>query len=332
MDPIWFKLIIIILGGSGFGIAAYIRHTKKRNKTLVCPLHAHCETVVHSEYAQFLGLPVEFLGMVYYGLVVGVTAILLVVPSWNTPSAILGTMVLTLGAVAFSLYLTIIQLFVIHEWCSWCLVSACLCVVIASFSLASLAMPLLPFLAANYAIISLIHSIALGVGVATALITDVLFFKFLADLRIGISERSVLQTLSHILWTAVGAMGITSIGLLLPMYRGMVAAPWFIAIVVISLVIILNGVIMHFVVLPSLSAVFFGTTATRKDRALRPLRRLAFATGAVSSASWVVLFMVWRLPGSSSSLFSLMTRYGIVVVIAIMVSQGVEYVFSRRDF
>jgi len=89
-------------------LALYIFTKKKRKETLVCPLDSNCDAVVHSRYSTFLGIPLEVMGMFYF--------------------AFIFLYFLTLGAFLFSIYLVMVQMLLIKEWCAWCLVSTVLCV------------------------------------------------------------------------------------------------------------------------------------------------------------------------------------------------------------
>jgi len=116
------KIILIILGLTGFSIAAYIRHSKLYTERLTCPIGFDCNTVVESKYAKFLGFPVEILGMFYYGLVAVGYFISLFIYVSESFSFIIAA--LSFIAFIFSVYLTAVQAFVLKQWCSWCLVSA----------------------------------------------------------------------------------------------------------------------------------------------------------------------------------------------------------------
>jgi len=94
-----------------------------------------CETVQTSAYAVFLGVPVAFYGVAGY---VGLLAVSLVglQPAWlarRGPTLLLAGMAAV--GLAFTIYLTYVELFVIHAICRWCVASA---VVIAAISALSL--------------------------------------------------------------------------------------------------------------------------------------------------------------------------------------------------
>jgi len=123
--------IIIFLAFCGFLIANYIRHHKKNvQEALVCPLKANCDTVIHSDYSKFLGIPVEILGMVYYGLLALSYALITVFPVLGVPLVVSGLLSATFCAFMFSIYLTFLQAFAIKNWCTWCLISAAICATI----------------------------------------------------------------------------------------------------------------------------------------------------------------------------------------------------------
>lgn len=83
-----------------------------------------CQTVQNSPWASFLTVPVPLIGLLGYGLLFG-TALLGTSDSFYTDRRI--AVVLVTGAlvgVGFSLYLTYLEMYVIHAWCRWCIASA----------------------------------------------------------------------------------------------------------------------------------------------------------------------------------------------------------------
>jgi uncharacterized membrane protein len=115
---------------AGFLIARHIKAKKQRRELFLCPVGFDCNAVVTSKYSTFLGFHLENIGMLYYGATALVHAPMLFAPSLSSPLISLAVLATSAGAFLFSLYLTGIQLFALKQWCSWCLVSAALCVVI----------------------------------------------------------------------------------------------------------------------------------------------------------------------------------------------------------
>jgi len=131
------SMFIIVVAGLGFSLAVYIKQ-KKMHKTesFVCPMKGSCSEVIHSDYSTVMCVPVETLGLIYYGVIAyGYIALsLLEVPIvWLSQSFFF----LTFLALCFSFYLTGVQFLILKKLCTWCLLSAFFCATIflLSFSL-----------------------------------------------------------------------------------------------------------------------------------------------------------------------------------------------------
>jgi uncharacterized membrane protein len=101
--------------------------------------------VIHSDYSTLIGIPVEMLGMLYYGLVALLhTQVLTRISlSQTLPEYRLEMLFgVSLCAVLFSIYLVSVQAFVIRHWCLWCLGSAFISIAIAALSYCTLGLAL----------------------------------------------------------------------------------------------------------------------------------------------------------------------------------------------
>ena len=97
--------------------------------TLACGTGG-CETVQLSRWSTFLGLPVAAWGVTYYAVVFAL-AFAGVQDRWAESRRLLLAMVIATGwGVAFSAWLTYLELFVIHAICRWCVVSAALTIMV----------------------------------------------------------------------------------------------------------------------------------------------------------------------------------------------------------
>lgn len=88
-----------------------------------------CEVVQSSRYAVFLRIPVPGWGLAWYG---GMLVLALAGAARGVEARGPGRL-LALGAaagLAFTVYLTFIEAFVLQAWCRWCVVSAVLSVLI----------------------------------------------------------------------------------------------------------------------------------------------------------------------------------------------------------
>ena len=102
---------------------------------LACGVGGSCEKVQASRWSEFLGIPVAAYGLAgYLGLFV--VAFAGVQGKWAEQAGPTKLLVLLSGiGVAFTIYLTYLELFVIHAVCRWCVGSA---VIITGVFVASL--------------------------------------------------------------------------------------------------------------------------------------------------------------------------------------------------
>lgn len=141
LDDFSMRLMICLLGVVGFFVAKHIRAHKIKDKPLVCMVGFDCHAVVHSDYSKFMGVPVEILGMAYYAFVSIVIFVSLFLGK-VIPEVMMGYFLLlgtflwiaSMGAVLFSTYLVIIQIFILKRGCSWCFVSALISILIFALS------------------------------------------------------------------------------------------------------------------------------------------------------------------------------------------------------
>lgn len=124
-DDVLTRITILILGLCGFAVARHIYHHKNNEeKPLVCPIKFDCHTVVHSDYSRFFGIPVEFLGMAYYGIVSVSYLFFVFMPEVMPEIVVNSLIVISSIAFLFSFYLIAVQIFILKKGCSWCIVSA----------------------------------------------------------------------------------------------------------------------------------------------------------------------------------------------------------------
>lgn len=129
---------VIAASLAGAVVSAYLLGFKFSSANLVCLTGQGCATVNASPYSKLFGIPVAALGLGAYLVLAALAYAWLragaTVSEW-VPLAILG---LVVAGWLFSAYLTWIEAAVLHEYCSWCLVSAALMTV--NLALVSLAL------------------------------------------------------------------------------------------------------------------------------------------------------------------------------------------------
>ena len=109
------RLLAALVALAGIAVAGYLTWSHYAGGSVVCPIGGGgCETVQESEYAKLAGIPVAVLGLSAY---IVILALLL----WDAPVARLAAAALSLTGLLFSVYLLVVQLFVIDAICVWCL-------------------------------------------------------------------------------------------------------------------------------------------------------------------------------------------------------------------
>lgn len=317
------SVINLFLSFFGFIISFHIYEKKSQGVPLICPAGFDCLAVVSSRFGRFLGVPNYFLGMFYYGLIAFLSAITIISAGSVGPIFFLFLFLLSGTAFLFSLYLLFIQSFVLRQYCLFCLLSAALAsgIFLISFSFSS---DIVSVFLKQYRILVLIgHNVGTAIAVGAVTVSDIFFFKFLRDLKISDSEKEILSTLSEIVWFGAGILVLTGFGLYLPFAGAYNLVPKFLVKMVIFLIILINGFVLNLVITPRLTQISFGGRHDHKSGELHTIRRLAFASGAISITSWysALILGLTKPPYAFSQIFGI---YLLVIGLAIFISQVVE--------
>lgn len=121
------RMAVAVLALAGGFVALYLLLYKMGfYGRLACGAGGSCSVVQASSYAEFLGVPVAGWGVGWYAAVLAAAVGGLqpgqVERGWPGPALA----VLAAGGVAFTLYLTYVELFVLEAVCRWCVGSAAL--------------------------------------------------------------------------------------------------------------------------------------------------------------------------------------------------------------
>lgn len=125
-------LIIAGLSVLGIAVSIYLLTVHLGWWTAVCLGVGDCEMVNTSRFSEFLGLPVALWGIAAYIALFALSVA--VMQNFNALWARRGLFAMAAIGVAFSLYLTYIELFVLYEVCPWCVLSAIIVTTIAVLS------------------------------------------------------------------------------------------------------------------------------------------------------------------------------------------------------
>ena len=118
-----FRTISIILAGIGLLDSIYLSWTKITHQEAYCGGSGDCQTVANSPYSEVAGIPIAFIGVAAYLVIIGLLYLEGRNKFWrqNSPLIVFG---LTLTGTLYSLYLTYIEIAVIFAICPYCVVSA----------------------------------------------------------------------------------------------------------------------------------------------------------------------------------------------------------------
>ncbi len=324
-----FYILAALLALFGFSIATYIRHKKASFQPLVCPIGHSCDTVIHSDYSRFLGIPLEYMGMLYYALVAFSYITLVLRPELALPIVFLGLLIVSLIAFLFSIYLTFIQAFALKQWCTWCLISAGLCTLIFSATLLGSEYGFIALLAEHKMLFLGLHLLGFAFGLGGATISDIMFFKFLKDFRISQTEASVLRTLSQVIWFGLALAILSGLGMYLPATSYLNESAKFLVKMIVVGVILVNGAFLNLYVAPKLVTMTFGKWEESVAGSMRRARKAAFAMGAISMVSWYSAAILGFLNASPASFSVILGIYVGLLAIAIVTSQVMERIMGR---
>lgn len=109
----YLRVFAIVLGLIGLAVSIYLLYAKLNNAFVICGVST-CGVVNSSKYSYLLGIPVSAYGVLFYLSIIG----LLILKKYKL------LFILSILGVIFSAYLTALEIFVIHAWCQWCVLSA----------------------------------------------------------------------------------------------------------------------------------------------------------------------------------------------------------------
>jgi uncharacterized membrane protein len=122
------RILIAVGALLGLAIAGYLTYVHYAELGPVCVGGGKaCEKVQNSSASELAGIPVAVLGLVGYA------GILLSAALPGEVGRLLGAL-LAISGLAFSLYLTYEELFVIHAVCQWCVASAVIMAILAALT------------------------------------------------------------------------------------------------------------------------------------------------------------------------------------------------------
>lgn len=126
-------ILILILSFFGIADAAYVAQHEASGSPLLCNIQSlsGCNVVVGSHYSYVFGISLAVYGMLFYGIIFVLSALELVIIDQLLRRVL---QALALFGIVVSLYSVVLQAFVIHAYCVYCLGSVVVTVLILVFA------------------------------------------------------------------------------------------------------------------------------------------------------------------------------------------------------
>jgi uncharacterized membrane protein len=118
---------IALLAAAGIAIAGYLTWVHYSGAKPLCLASGGCERVQGSRYSHVAGIPVAVIGLAGYLAILGSLAI-------RADLGRAATAFLAFVGLAFSVYLTYVELFTLEAICQWCVASALIITLIAALA------------------------------------------------------------------------------------------------------------------------------------------------------------------------------------------------------
>jgi uncharacterized membrane protein len=327
---IWLTLGIIISAIGGLLLSLYIKKNKYSEDHMVCPLGGECKELTSGRFSRFLFFPIETLGALYYGLVIVIylATLLMVVPDM----VLLIGLLLSSIAFAFSMYLTIVQIFAVKKWCTLCLGSTAISFLIIVLIFIGYESTFAEFAYTSRDLLRWIYMIGVILGAVMTTLHARIFINFLKDFNISRKEEKRLEMFSHTAWIGLGLSFLSGLGLVLTdRYSEYVDANSFIVVLIIMGVLIVYEVVVNMYVSPKLIGIHFGEHPELDDHKHGMQRKLAFGFIAVGVVSWYSLLVLSVFDLFSYSSGQLFVTYGILIVLGVAVTMMVEIIIYRKS-
>ena len=326
----WLTLGIIISAIGGIFLTLYIKKEKFAEVHPVCPQDGSCKELSAGHYSKFLGIPLENIGLVFY-----ITTTLIFLASLFQEISIhvlLFGLLLAGAGFAFSLYLMIIQFFVIKKWCVLCLGSAAITFMIMVLAFMGYESLYLEFAYTSRDLMRWIFGGVVIVGTLATTAHAKIFISFLKDFVINPKEYRRLNMYSHTGWVSIGLIILSGVGIVATdIWREYTDASNFIPILVVVGMLIAYEFVVNLRVAPKLLHLHLEDEPVRHDHTHAMNRKLAFSFMGVGVASWYYLLMLVSFNWFDTSSGQLLLWYFIVVLVAVVITMLVETMIYRKS-
>lgn len=115
--------VLLGLAIAGTVVALYLTYSGMTNASFLCTEGGGCDQVRSSPYSKVMGVPVALIGLIGFLVICSVLLLEHRVSFFEANGPMI-TVGLTMIGTIYSLYLTYVEVFVIHAICPYCVASA----------------------------------------------------------------------------------------------------------------------------------------------------------------------------------------------------------------
>ncbi len=166
---------------------------------------------------------------------------------------------------------------------------------------------------------TVIHVVAVVVGMGSALLSDLLFNFYAKDKSLNVTEKKTLQILSKVVLYSLIVIIVSGICIFLSDTMKYLSSDKFLAKMTILAVLLINGYLLNsYAWKHVLRPGFF--TAKRESLA----RKVSFVGGSISVISWLSVCLLGVLDASPVGYVTTISIYGVLIFVGIFTALFVE--------
>lgn len=173
----------------------------------------------------------------------------------------------------------------------------------------------------------IVHLLGVVLGAGGAFLTDMMYLTSINDKVITKSELRFVKLGSRFVWMGLLVIIISGIFIFFTNIDAYMQSSKFISKMTIVLILLINGLVFHFIHLPVLGrnlGVYLPNSLDFKHRSFG-----LYLSGAISVISWVVVLVLGSLKQVPYSFFQIFSFYLVLILIASLFALVVRYRFLR---
>lgn len=315
------ELGILLLSLAGLLLSIYA--LKNRDSVTVKPNNP----LDHIEGMYILKMPYEKIVIAYFGIMSIVYAISFVA-NFHSEAFHISELLITSTAFLLFLYKLGLSLTTHAQFSIATLLYAVLNVLIAWLIYSSLTAPIQGL--SDVVVYTLtFHLLGLVLGLGGTLILDILIFHFLWNFKIHKAEAVIMHLISQLVIIGLILLLVTGAAIYLTDQQQYIYSGRFLMKMTAVLVLTVNGIVLNFYVMPKIEKL---SLLKEEQKKRQPLKRTAFAIGAVSMISWLAAFLFAMVKDLETfSYVTLCIPYVAILIAGVAMSQFFKTKMEKEE-